>query len=63
LGGVEFAADRQVVLVRRDEFEEVVKVVVEDIGVDQLFALAVRDADVHLARMQVDSAVDSLAEA
>ncbi len=50
-------ADGEAVFVRRDELEEVLEVVVLDVGVDQLFALAIHDADVHLARMQIDSAV------
>src|SRR6185503_2142201 len=51
------AADGEAVLVRLDELEEVIEVVVLDIGVDQFFALAIHDADVHLTRMQIDSAV------
>jgi hypothetical protein len=46
------------VLVRGDELEEVLEVVVEDVGVNELFTLAVHDADVHLASVQVDSAVE-----
>jgi hypothetical protein len=45
------------VLVGFDELEEVFEVVVFDVGVDQLFAFAVHETDVHLARVQVDSAV------
>ena len=52
-----FTADGEAVLVGLDEFEEVSEVVVFDIGVDQLLALAIHEADVHLARMQIDSAV------
>ena len=53
-----FTAHRQVMLVRLNELEEEVEVVVFDVGVDQLFTLTVHDADVHLASMQVDSAVE-----
>ena len=45
-------------LVRLDEFEKKAEVVVFDVGVDQLLALPIHDADVHLARMQIDSAVE-----
>ena len=51
------AANGQVVPVGLDQLQEEGEVVVFDIGVDQLFALAIHDADVHLARMQIDSAV------
>ena len=40
-----------------DELEEEGEVVVQDVGVDQLLALAVHDADVPLAGMEVDSTV------
>src|SRR6266496_548983 len=53
-----FATHREAVLVRRDELQEQVEVVVADVGVDQFLALAVHDADVHLARMEIDSAVE-----
>ena len=53
-----FGADGQVVLIRGDELEEVVEIVVADVGVDELFAVAVHDADVHLAGMEVNSAVE-----
>src|SRR5262245_15108549 len=52
-----FAAHGQVVLVGRDEVEEIVEVVVQDIGVNQFLALTVHEADVHLASVQVDSAI------
>jgi hypothetical protein len=52
-----FAAHRQVVLVRLDQLEEIFEVIVQDVGVDQLLALAIHDADVHLPCMQIDSAV------
>jgi len=45
------------VLVRFDQLQEEVEVVVKDVGVDQFLALPVHDADVHLARVQIDSAV------
>ena len=48
----------QVVLVRGEELEEVLEVVVEDVGVNELFILAVHDADIHLASVQVNSAVE-----
>ena len=51
------AADGQVLAVRFDQFEEEFEVVVFDVGVDQLLALPVHDADVHLAGVQIDSAV------
>jgi len=43
-----FTADRQVVAPWSDLFEEEVKVVVLDIHVQELIALRVHDADVHL---------------
>src|SRR5215510_2295783 len=52
-----FGADGDVVAVGFDELEEVLEVVVLDVAMDQLLALTVHDADVHLARVQVDSAV------
>ena len=53
-----FGADGQVVAIGRDEFEEEVEVIVFDVGVDEFFALPVHDADVHLAGVQIDSAVE-----
>jgi len=53
-----FGADGQVMFVGRNKFEEVVEVVVLDVGVDELFAFLIHQADVHLASMQVDSAVE-----
>lgn len=52
-----FGADGDVVAVGFDELEELLEVIVLDIAMDQFLALAVHDADVHLARVQVDSAV------
>ena len=52
-----FGADAQAVSVRSNELEEVLEVVVLDVAVDQLVALAVHEADVHLPGVQVDSAV------
>ena len=52
-----FATDGQAVSVRLDQLEEELEVVVLDAGVDQYFTLPVHDADVHLARVQIDSAV------
>jgi len=53
-----FATDRQVMLVRLDELEEELEVVVLDVGVDPFVALPIHDADVHLARVQIDSAIE-----
>src|SRR5262245_23386252 len=53
-----FANHREVVFVGFNEFEEEGKVVVSNIAVNELFALAVHDADVHLPGMKVDSAVE-----
>jgi hypothetical protein len=51
-------ADGQVVAIGGDELEEEREVIVFNVGVDELFAVAVYDADIHLAGMQVDSAVE-----
>jgi hypothetical protein len=51
------ATDGEVVAVGGDELEEEFGVVVFDVGVDQLLALAVHDADIHWASVEVDSAV------
>jgi hypothetical protein len=53
-----FAADGQVMLVGLDELEEELEVVVPDVGVDQLLALAIHEADAHLLGVQVESAVE-----
>ena len=53
-----FAAHCQAVLVRLDQLEEVLEVIVFDVGVDQFFALAIHQADVHLAGVQIDSTVE-----
>ena len=53
-----FAADGQIVAIRLDELEEVVEVVVLDVGMDQLLAPRIHDADVHAACMKIDSAVE-----
>ena len=53
-----FAADCEVVAIGLDQLEEVSEVVVFDVGMDELLALAIHDADVHLASVQVDSAVE-----
>ena len=53
-----FGADGQVVAVRRDELEEEVEVIVPDVGVDEFLAVPVHDADVHLAGMEINSAVE-----
>ena len=50
--------DSQVVPVGSDKFEEELEVIVFDVGVDPFFALPVHQADIHLARMQVDSAIE-----
>jgi hypothetical protein len=44
--------------VRGDQFKEEVEVIVFDVGVEELLALAIHDADVHLVGMEVDSAVE-----
>jgi hypothetical protein len=46
------------VAVGGDEFEEEFEVVVFDVGVDELLALAIHDADVHWVRVEIDSAVE-----
>ena len=51
-------ADRQIVAIGRDEFEEIGEVIVLDVGVDELLAGAVQDADIHLAGVQINSAVE-----
>ena len=52
-------ADGQVVAIGRDEFEEIGEVIVFDVGVDELFAVAVQHADaIHLAGVQINSAVE-----
>ena len=53
-----FGADGQVVTIGGDEFEEELEVVVADVGVDQFFAVPVHNADIHLAGMEVNSAVE-----
>jgi hypothetical protein len=52
-----FTADGEAVFVWLDELEEVSEVVVFDVSVDQFLALAIHEADVHLACMQIDSAI------
>ena len=51
-------ADGQIVAIGRDELEEIGEVIVADVGVDQFFAGAVHDADVHLAGVEINSAVE-----
>jgi hypothetical protein len=51
-------ADGQIVAIGRDEFEEKREVIVFDVGVDQFFAGAFHDADIHLAGVQINSAVE-----
>ena len=51
-------ADGEIVAIGGDEFEEIGEVIVSDVGVDQDFAGAVHDADVHLAGMEINSAVE-----
>ena len=53
-----FATNGDAVAIRLDEFEEELEVVVFDVGVDQLLALPIHDADVHLACMEVYSAIE-----
>ena len=51
-------ADRQIVAIGRDEFEEIGEVIVFDVGVYELFAVAIQHADIHLAGVQINSAVE-----
>ena len=51
-------ADGQVVAIRGDELEEIGEVVVLDVGVDELLASPIHDADVHLAGVEINSAVE-----
>ena len=53
-----FGADGQVVAIGCDELEEEVEVIVPDVGVDELLAVPVHEADVHLMGVEVDSAVE-----
>ena len=53
-----FGADGQVVAIRRDELEEEVEVIVADVGVDELLAVPIHEADVHLAGVEINSAVE-----
>jgi len=41
-----------------DQFEEIIEIVVPDVGVDQFLALSIHDADVHLALVPLDSTVE-----
>ena len=51
-------ADGQVVARRLDAFEEEGEVIVFDVGMDELVAVAVHDANVHLVGMEINSAVE-----
>ena len=51
-------ADGQIVAIGRNELEEIFEVIVPDVGVDEFFAGAIHDADVHLAGMEINSAVE-----
>ena len=51
-------ADGQIVAIGCNELEEIFEVIVANVGVDQFFAGAVHDADVHLAGMEINSAVE-----
>jgi len=53
-----FGADGQVVAIRGDQFEKEIEVIVLYIGVDEYFAVAIHDTDIHLAGMEIDSAVE-----
>ena len=53
-----FGANSQVVPIGRNELEEVIEVIVLDVGMDELFSLPVHHADVHLPGVEVDSAVE-----
>jgi len=52
-----FATDGDVVTPRSDLLEEECEVVIFDIHVQELVALHIHDADIHLARVEVDTAV------
>ena len=53
-----FTADGQVVPIGGDELEEELEVVVADVGVDQFLAVPIHNADIHLAGVEIDSAVE-----
>ena len=53
-----FGTDGQIVAVGRGELEEIGEVIVADVGVDEFFAGAVQDADIHLPGMEINSAVE-----
>ena len=53
-----FGANGEVVPVGGDEFKEELEVVVLDVGMDQFFTVPIHDAHVHLACVEVDSAVE-----
>ena len=53
-----FSTHGEIVPIRFDELEEVLKVIVLDVAVDQFLALPIHDADVHLVCVQIDSAVE-----
>jgi len=53
-----FAADSQIVSVGFDAFEEVGEVIALDVGVEEFVPGPIHDADVHLAAVQIDSAVE-----
>jgi hypothetical protein len=46
------------VAIRLDELEEVSKVIVPDVGVNQFVAVPVHETDVHLVGVQINSAVE-----
>ena len=52
------AADRQIVPIRRHDLQKILEVIIFDVGVDQLLASPIHHADVHLACMEIDSAVE-----
>jgi hypothetical protein len=53
-----FGTDGQVMAIRGDQLQEEVEVIVSDIGMDEDFSRTVHEADIHLAGMEIDSAVE-----
>ena len=53
-----FGADRQIVAIGSNELQEVSEVIVFDVGVDELFAVPIHEADIHLPGMEINSAVE-----
>jgi hypothetical protein len=51
-------ANGKVLAIGSGQFEEEGEVIVPDVGMDEDLALAIHEADVHLAGMEVDSAIE-----